>query len=314
MKIRDYGEVILCRNITFEDNKYDIEKGHPGIVLLPTSEKDDNVLCLYMTTDRKRAENEEGKYLKHSGKNGKDSYVNLQQIVETTNNKESKITRLANEEFIELLESFYNYQMNLEIPQKEFLEIKGKIEVLLDILKKTKESDLDDIITAELLEDLGNIADIKQRRRVYGAKFLTLKSIDKETIEREFLRSEKERVYTEKLIYVYNKLTTVDFEKLDFNDFNNELRIIYNDFRSMNYLVNANILFSDVATLFNNNIRNKIYMFIEIEEKRAQIKQQKQASRRENKKNNRRKSESKFANNAKNRRYEKKYGKSEFFE
>ena len=55
MDIRNYGEVVLCKNITFEDNKYDMEQGHPGVVILPTTERDEKAICIYMTSDKRKA-------------------------------------------------------------------------------------------------------------------------------------------------------------------------------------------------------------------------------------------------------------------
>mgnify|MGYP003320534284 FL=1 len=61
MNVHDYGEVLLCRDITFEDNKLDMEYAHPGIVLLPTDYNNDEIYCLYMTSNSNRATREQEK-------------------------------------------------------------------------------------------------------------------------------------------------------------------------------------------------------------------------------------------------------------
>lgn len=312
MKIREYGEVILCRNIIFEDNKYDVEKGHPGIVILPTSEKDDNAFCLYMTTDKKRAWREKEKYIKYTGKAEKDSYVNLQHIVKVINNKEREIDKLEDEKFIDLLEKFYNFQINLNPLKKEFLKIKSKIETLIDLLKINKNLGINEEITAELLEDFEKIDYKQKRERIYKAKLSLSHNIN----PKKLFSDEKERVYNEKLKYLYNKLRTVNFDGLDFDNPNNELRNIYMDFRRKNFLVNVDLLFLDAGFLFDDDMRSKIYKFIEIEKDKVQMREQNRIAKREiknnsNKMNRIKKSISKA--NAKNKRAEKRYGKSEFF-
>lgn len=315
MNIREYGEVILCRKITFEDNKYDLEKGHPGIVLLPTSEKDDNAFCLYMTTDKKRSQKEKNKYIKYTGSAVKDSYVNLQHIIKNVNNKEGELSKLQEEEFIELLEKFYDFQISLETPREEFLQIKRKIEILLDLLKVNKKLEIDNSITAKMLEDLDNIEDTRKRRKIYGTKLLLSQKVDKRMLEKEIFNSEKDRNYNEKLIYIYNKLKNINFESINLNDPNNQIRAIYLDFKNKNFLINADQLFSDVAILFDNNTRYDIQKFINVERDRLEKKQQAEETKRAEKDKRRKgkmlkKAKAKANSNRKIK--EEKYGKSEF--
>ena len=163
MIIHGYGEIILCKNITFEDKQLDMEIGHPGIVLLPTSEYEDEIHCLYMTTDSNRAKKEKDKFVKLSNKVEKTSYVNIQQIVKRINIKDGELNILDEDKFKELLQNFYNYQMSLEQPKTEFLEIKSKIETLLEILDFNKEFGITNSVSRNQLDTLASQEDKKKR-------------------------------------------------------------------------------------------------------------------------------------------------------
>lgn len=312
MEIRGYGEVVLCRNITFEDNKYDTEKGHPGVVVLPTNENDDNVCCLYMTTNKERARIEKEKYTKYTGQSEKDSYVNLQHIVKEKNNKDREIDKLDDEKFLDLLEKFYNFQINLTPHKESFLEIKNKIEILIDLLKINKQFKINEEITSKLLEDFEKIHNKQKRERIYKSKLCISHNIN----TKKLFSDEKERIYNEKLISLYNKLKNINFDALDFNNLNNELRREYMNFREKNFLLNANSVFLDVVFLFNDDIKHKVYEFIEIENNRTQIREQNRIKKIETKQNSNKKNRINKAiskANEKKRREEKRYGKSEFF-
>lgn len=54
MEILNYGSIVPCRDIRFEDGQCDMQTNHPGVVLLPTSEQEDMAFCLYMTSDEKK--------------------------------------------------------------------------------------------------------------------------------------------------------------------------------------------------------------------------------------------------------------------
>lgn len=317
MQIREYGEVILCKNITFEDNKYDLEGRHPGIVLLPTTEDDNEVSCLYMTSDDKRAKREKDKYIKNSGKSVKDSYINLQQIVRVINNKERAVNKLNQKEFVKILENFYNYQMNLEPQKQDFLDIKEKIKTLLDLLKINEKLEIEEQISAGMLESLMKIKDAEKREKIYATKIATLQGADIEKIEMECFTDGRERNYYNKLMSLYDTLKNIDFTKVDFSDPNNRVRKIYLDIKSRNFLMNADLLFNDVTFLLDDDKKTYIERFIASEMEREQRRQSKKEERIENNKEKRQKGRiQRRINEAnhKNKFNERKYGKSEFLE
>ena len=317
MQIREYGEVILCKNITFEDNKYDLEGRHPGIVLLPTTEDDNKVSCLYMTSDDKRAKREKDKYIKNSGKSVKDSYINLQQIVRVINNKERAVNKLSQKEFVKILENFYNYQMNLEPQKQDFLDIKEKIKTLLDLLKINEKLEIEEQISAGMLESLMKIKDAEKREKIYATKIATLQGADIEKIEMECFTDGRERNYYNKLMELLNTLKNMDFSQVDFNDSNNAVRKIYLDIKNRYFFMNADLLFNDVTFLLDDDKKTYIERFIASEMEREQRRQSKKEERIENNKEKRQKGRiQRRINEAnhKNKFNERKYGKSEFLE
>ena len=273
MRIHEYGEIILCKDITFEDNQLDMEIGHPGIVLLPTSEYEDEVHCLYMTTDGNRAKKEKRKFVKLDKNVEKRSYVNIQQIVKRINMKDCEMNKLDDDEFKELLQTFYDYQMGLKPLKKEFLEIKSKIETLLQILEFNKEFGITTTTSRHEIDTLASLEDKKKRTMVYCANLIISGNGDNPDLEDQVFISEKDRRYFEKLLQTYHRIKNLNFDKIDFDNPNNEMRQVYIDLRNENYLINIDTLFKDVSNLFrisgdNDKIGKIIKKFISYEQKR----------------------------------------------
>lgn len=321
MKVHDYGEVLLCRDITFEDDKLDMKYGHPGIVLLPSSENEEELYCLYMTSDINRAQKEKNKYVKNIGKVVKESYINIQQIVKRSNKFEIPITYLDNDQFYELLQEFYNYQMSLETPKKEFLDIKSKVEVLLELLEFNKRNNIEESITREQIDKLSEIKDSRKRKIIYGAEAMLSRKNEIEGYDVEFFESERERKYFYKLLEVYDRIKKVDFNKINLNDTNNELRNIYLDVRNNNYLLNINSFFSDISTIIGltdpkSNGEKVIKTFMRLELERDAMKnkarEEKKATKFE-KAAAKKKRAARYNEKTKYRRSIAKYGNSEFF-
>ena len=321
MKVHDYGEVLLCRDITFEDDKLDMKYGHPGIVLLPSSENEEELYCLYMTSDINRAQKEKNKYVKNIGKVVKESYINIQQIEKRSNKFEIPITYLDNDQFYELLQEFYNYQMSLETPKKEFLDIKSKVEVLLELLEFNKRNNIEESITREQIDKLSEIKDSRKRKIIYGAEAMLSRKNEIEGYDVEFFESERERKYFYKLLEVYDRIKKVDFNKINLNDTNNELRNIYLDVRNNNYLLNINSFFSDISTIIGltdpkSNGEKVIKTFMRLELERDAMKnkarEEKKATKFE-KAAAKKKRAARYNEKTKYRRSIAKYGNSEFF-
>lgn len=321
MKVHDYGEVLLCRDITFEDDKLDMKYGHPGIVLLPSSENEEELYCLYMTSDINRALKEKNKYVKNTGKVVKESYINIQQIVRRSNKFEIPITYLDNDQFYELLQEFYNYQMSLETPKKEFIDIKSKVEVLLEVLEFNKKINIEESVTREQIDKLSEIKDSRKRKIIYGAEVMIAKKDEIEGYDVEFFESERERKYFYKLIEVYDRIKNLDWEKIDLNDMNNEIRSIYLDIRNNNYLLNINSLFSDISTIIgmiapksNGEKVIKTFMKLELERdaRKNEAREEKKTTKIE-KAVAKKKRAARYNEKTKYRRSIAKYGNSEFF-
>ena len=279
MNILEYGSIIMCRNITFEDNKYDIEGRHPGIVLLPTNENEDDVYCLYMTSDKKRAKEESYKYLKFKGISKKDSYINIQQIIKRENIKEKIYDKIEDTDFIKLLETFYNYQLELEPKSENFNQIEEKIRILLEILKRKENLNIEtDDISQDELEILESIGDMNKEMMIYGTKLLSDYEDRKKVsskIETEFLKGQKERNYAQKILNVYQKIKRIDANKLNSNDLYKILEEIYFSEKSNVHLININVLFEDLNELLklkksNVNLIGNIEKVIEIQKKKEE--------------------------------------------
>lgn len=290
MRIHEYGEIILCKNITFEDNQLDMEIGHPGIVLLPTSEYEDEVHCLYMTTDGNRAKKEKGKFVKLDKNVEKRSYVNIQQIVKRINMKDCEMNKLDDDEFKELLQTFYDYQMGLNPLKKEFLEIKSKIETLLQILEFNKEFGITTTTSRHEIDTLASLEDKKKRTMVYCANLILSGNSDNSDLENKVFVSEKDKKYFETLLQTYNRIKNLNFDKIDFNNPNNEMRQVYIDLRNQNYLINIDTLLKDVSNIFSMNsdkdkIGKLIKTFVSFEQKREVEKANAKAEKSEARKN-----------------------------
>lgn len=145
-------------NIFFNESKkksYDFI-GHPTISLFPTDELDENIYCLYMTSDKSRYNY--NKKIYYAIQFEKQSYLNLRHLIRIPNYFNKIDYTFSNNKLLEILKSFYNYQTKNK-ESEFFAEIKEKIEaeiVLLTLAKDTPSF----IVTPELLrkaERLGSI-------------------------------------------------------------------------------------------------------------------------------------------------------------
>lgn len=104
MRVLKAGDIISCTNIVFADGRADLGGRHPGIVLLPTDEMDDEAYCLYMTTDEKRARYEADKYVRYNH-----SFINLDHIIKQKNYIRKILGNVPVSSYISLLQKFYQY-------------------------------------------------------------------------------------------------------------------------------------------------------------------------------------------------------------
>ena len=250
MKILDYGDIIALRNIVFEDGKYDIEESHPGIVLLPTTEKDEEVVCLYMTSDKYRARRNANKYIRANSKIiKKQSFINLQQIIKTPNIKIMPLNELKNEDFYDLLDSFYNYQSNCENPNPIFDEIKGKVEIMLKLFEINDKLDLLNDVRIDP-DELSKLEDKDNITMMHIAYLIKKGEIKLDQIPLDML-NQKDINYLKKLFDLYYKVNTIDFK----NE-NNNFSKLYTDTVNSCYLINVNTLFGsliEMLQLFEGN-------------------------------------------------------------
>lgn len=268
MKVKKFGEVVLCKDITFKDNgRYDLEQGHPGIVLLPTNEEDEYAYCIFMTSDKKRASEDKEKYIKYCGKSVKESYLNLQQIVKVKNNADKSLSVLNQEQFKEILNSFYNYQVKLELQDSNFITIKEKLKILLNMLEMNQTFEINEDINCDTINDMLKYKDIEKIKQIYCTKLMLLPDSNKEKILEEGFKTEKARNYAMKILEIYKQINKMDFSKIDLSDQNNPLRNLYFECMNKNYLMGAESIFTDVSTLLLNN-KKKISIDIFLQQER----------------------------------------------
>ena len=277
MLIHECGEIIRCTKIKFEDNKLDLEQYHPGIILLPTSEKESVIHCIYMTSDSMRAKIEGKKYIKNTGKSVMESYINLQQIVDRVNIKDEEIDRLTDSQFLHILEQFYDYQIKIDPQREAFLGIKSKIESLIEILKFQKYANIKERVQRHELDLLDNKDDINDRIFLYKVYTIINSRKKQREIGDEIFITSKEKNYYNVLIKLYDKINKINFSKLDLNNPNNDLRNVFLATARNHYLLNTNMLFEDIALIRRmenpeDRSSNLIMDFIKLEKKREEDK------------------------------------------
>jgi len=316
MNIRNCGDIIRCKDENFR-NELNTKTSYSGIVLFPTSEQSKDVWCLMVTPNGKFAKMEPEKYTKFYASRPKATYANLENIIKNPNSKNGKIANLKEKRFIDLLEKFYNFQNNMDTPKKEFLEIKDKTAVLLNLLKMNLQIGVDrNQITDETLEKLKGIKDEEKLKEIYSAELLLAGSADEEKVKYDLLSSEKERRYCEKIIEIYNNLKNMNFDKLNFNDPNNAVRNTYIDFKNKNYFINADAIFADVAVLLDEDKKVAVEKFIKLEQEREEekLKAKELKIKEKGKAKKAKKEEARINNqNARIERNIAKYGKSEWY-
>ena len=320
MKILDYGDIIPLRNITFEDGKYDTEEFHPGVVLIPTSEKDDEVVCLYMTSDKHRAKKNQDKYFNTDKISKKRSFINLQQIVKTPNIKIMPLSEFKNDFFYDLLENFYHYQK--DNPNKQFAEIKDKIEIMLRIFELNDKLGI--LMSTRIeLDEIEKIKDTQNIERMHLVYLIGNKKIDVDEIPSTVL-SEKDRTYLDLLLLTYDLLKNINLKQINIQQNNNQLMQLYRKAQSNNYFINPDKIFEelkDVIFIFNGNMEDIeiIEAFLSVQRERKEeerIKIMEKAKKMEEARLvPRRPQKKKTKNNKKKSKREKleeKYGKFDF--
>lgn len=272
MVICNYGEVVLCRGIQFEDKKIDLKIGHPGIVLLPTSEKEQYLYCLYMTSDEIRMSKEKQKYERYYGHSLKLSYINLQQIIKKENRIDVTFDKVEDNEFLYLLKKFYTYQNNLENKSTYFLEIKRKIEIMIALLEFNLKYNIEKSITVDEINGLEKVNSYDKIIMLYYIYIITFKKYKEQLADKEnkFISDFK---YFNSLLELIEIIKSVNFEKINLNDSNNELRNIYNIMEKKYYSLNMESFFEDSATIFymlknNSKIPEIINNFLRFEDER----------------------------------------------
>ena len=325
MKILDYGSIVTVRNITFEDGKYDTEGKHPGVILLPTNEEQEETVCLYMTTDRGRARREKYKYTECKCETFKKSFINISQLTTIKNNKgKRELARLNDEEMLALLDRFYKYQINLGEKNPDFMKIKGKIEILMGLISENIKIGINGTlnITREQIDFLEQVGNTERGKRIFAFSLAENTEVPKGYIYSQYLMNNKNRVLFDNLLELSEQIKKVDLSKIDLNNPNNELRKIYMNKKLKNYLINTNELFSELAMAlrFTNTDETSIRVleeFNDLEKAKEELKARKLTERIERNEKKRmivakRRNETKKAN----RRKEliEKYGEFEEFQ
>jgi len=286
MQVHGYGEIIWCREVIFENGKYDRLGRHPGIVIIPTSENEESAYCLHMTSDQQRTNRNKSKYVECKAAVKRGTYINIEHIIKRNNSMDSAlIDEMSNNEFLELLRKFYEYQMNQDIQEKEFLDIRYKVEVLIELLKINKKLNLESRrIKYDELDKYSTIKDIKRINRIYSIELLLIYNELKDEINKKCFSEDRERIYAERLLELHRTLREVDYSKVDLDNPNNQIREIYIKSIQNNYLLNTNALFYDVIELFRVTEENPSYsIFIEKFIRHEGARQQKQRRKKEEK-------------------------------
>lgn len=325
MKILDYGSIVTVKNITFEDGKYDMEGKHPGVILLPTNEEQEEAVCLYMTTDRSRARREKYKYTECKYGTFKKSFINISQLTTIKNNKgKRELSRLNDEEMLALLDRFYKYQINLGEKNPGFMKIKAKIEILMGLISENIKIGINGTlnITREQIDFLEQVGNTERGKRIFAFSLAESAEVPKGYIYSQYLTSNKNRVLFDNLLELSEQIKKVDLSKIDLNNPNNELRKIYMNKKLKNYLINTNELFSELAMAlrFTNTDETSIRVleeFNDLEKAKEELKARKLTERIErNEKKRMLVAEKRNKTKKANRRKEliKKYGEFEEFQ
>lgn len=232
-----------------------------------------------MTSDKKRAQKENDKYVEFKGKIEKKSYVNIKQIIKRKNIKEQEQTELQANNFLELLEIFYNYQMKLEPKSETFREIESRTRILLEILRKKERLNIQkDRVSGDELRELESIGNMDKIMILYGTKLLYDYKENKQKsheIENEFFTSQKDINYAKRLLRIYQEIKITYMDKSNSSDLDNELRKVYCDEKSNCYLFNINTMFGDIVKLLkltksNSDLSNCVEKIITKEKEKEE--------------------------------------------
>ena len=271
MKILRYGQSIQCRGIKFEDGRIDFEKyGHPGTVLLPTTDKDEVVYCLIRTTKSKGERNKQ--FIPYEGESDKKSYVNIYNIVEQKNYiREEYQDDMSDQAFARLLESFIKYQESLPEPNEKFKLIGEKVKTLLKILKINMKVGLFNDVDIEQVDALSAIRKKKSFQAVYIAS-LSLNLTRALQKNERYLYGKMDKEYFRNLVKLYRVVSDTDLSNIDLNDENNKLRQISLYIKEINFLNSISVM-QDLCVLLSTKPDQKwkvdlIKRFIELEERR----------------------------------------------
>ena len=242
MQILNCGDVILLRNITFQDGQYDIKEGHPGIVILPTDENDEEAICLYMTSSKNRSKDKG--YMHCNTRVKKNSFVNLKQIVKNPNVKLLPLATMPNSTIYNILGRFSEYQK--DNPDENFEKVKNKIDIMLQLFKMNsrlgilRESTID-VKELKMLEQIGNIP------MMHMAYLINSNMIELPQIPSDILTN-KDRILLGKLQSLYEEVRREKIENLNLEK-NSRLRKMYEKTKKENYLINVDILFEKLIDM-----------------------------------------------------------------
>jgi len=248
MNILNCGDVIWATDIIFKDGIHDIEeRGHPAIVLFPTSEEDESAFCIYMTSNRRK-----GKIpISLRGLSNK-SYINIETIAKNYNYKAEHLSEVPNDLLYSILKDFYAYQQKQ--PHAFFPEIKEKIESVLEIFRINDELGI--LMDTDIdYKDLNIFSESKKPTIVYIAKLVLLGEIEIKDISLD-LFNRREIYFLEELIKVFKSIKNLDFSKIKMEDHNNKLRELYINVKNTSLFANTNELFEsiiDVMVAFNED-------------------------------------------------------------